>query len=92
MSDQYEPYESYSTDPRRARPAEPTTIVQRLPTARVVSAPAPPVRTRTVIRNEDVVAAATAASQLIWTIVWSVVVLVLLMVGLQALHVYLHLF
>lgn len=92
MSDQYETYETYSPEPTRRQSGDRTTLVERLPTARVISAPTPPMRTRTVVRNDDVVAAAMAASQLIWTIVWSVVILVLLMVGLQALHVYLHLF
>lgn len=100
MSDQYETYETYPSSPARRvsgsgtepEPSERTTIVGRLPTARVVTAPTPPVRIRTISQHEDVVAVAMAASQLIWTIVWLVVVIVLLMVGLQALHVYLHLF
>lgn len=41
---------------------------------------------------EDPVGNAWAASKLIETIVWSIVVLVFLVVGLIAIHTYLHLF
>lgn len=98
MSDQYETYETYSSNAWNQAPrsevetGERTTIIQRVPTTRVIEAPGPPVRTRTISQNQDVVAVAMAASQLIWTIVWSVVIIVLLVVLLQALHVYLHLF
>lgn len=58
----------------------PRTVVERVPTR------------RTIVNNDDPVANAYAASQLIQTIVWAVVVLVLLIVALWALHVYAHLF
>jgi hypothetical protein len=47
---------------------------------------------RHVVQTDGPESAATGAATLIQTIVWSVVVLVLLLVGLWALHVYLHLF
>jgi hypothetical protein len=59
---------------------QPSTVVERRPV------------TRTVVADDDPVANAWAASQMIQTIVWSVVVLVLLIVALWALHVYAHLF
>lgn len=71
-------------------PAEPaaTEPVNTVPQTVVERAPA----TRTIVNNDDPVANAYAASQLIQTIVWSIVVLVLLIVALWALHVYAHLF
>jgi hypothetical protein len=47
---------------------------------------------RIVSTGGDAASTAIGASTLIQTIVWSIVVLVLLVVGLYALHVYLHLF
>jgi hypothetical protein len=47
---------------------------------------------RIVSTGGDAASTAIGASTLIRTIVWSIVVLVLLVVGLYALHVYLHLF
>jgi hypothetical protein len=47
---------------------------------------------RHVVQTDGSESAAAGAATLIQTIVWSVVVLVLLLVGLWALHVYLHLF
>ena len=98
MSDQYDSYETYSRD-RSYRvpgsewePGERTSVMERVPVVRTVTAPSPPVRTQTIIRNGDALTKAMAVSQLIWTIVWSLVVLVLLAVLLDALHVYAHLF
>jgi hypothetical protein len=58
---------------------EPTTVVERRP------------RT-TIVHDDDPIANAYAASQLVQTIIWAIVVLVLLVVALLALHVYAHLF
>ncbi|MGH2442934.1 MAG: hypothetical protein ACRDFX_07210 [Chloroflexota bacterium] len=83
-------------------PADPTTPVERVVEPapveeRVVRTPVEPTvvehrPTTRVIRNDDPVGNAYAASQLIQTIVWSVVIIVLLVVLLLALHVYAHLF
>jgi hypothetical protein len=68
------------TDPAPAT----TERVVRQPQTVVEDVPA----RRTVVRTDDPVGSALAASQLIQTVVWSVVVLVLLVVALWALHVY----
>ena len=84
------PAEPVATEPVTAVPR---TVVERVPATtvpRTVVEQAP--MTRTIVNNDDPVANAYAASQLIQTIVWSVVVLVLLVVALWALHVYAHLF